>query len=226
MDRLRLAFVPGATPDKWARVWRERHPDLPLDLLPVEEGDQRAVLDDGTADLCLARLPVDRESPSPLHCVELYDEVPVVVAGREHLVAAADEVTLADLEDEQLVLPHRSGWTPRAPQLDFPPMTAKDAVEVAAAGTGIVLLPLSVARLHGRKDVVHRPVTDLEPTRIALIWLRSADSQVHQDFVGVVRGRRAHSSRGTPDPTPQRSQRPRERAVSPAKRPARRGRRR
>lgn len=199
MQKLRLAFVPGATPDKWARVWRERHPRLPLELVPVEEADQRAVLDDGTADLALARLPVDLESPRPLHCVRLYDEQQVVVAGREHLVAAADEadgVTLADLAEEQLVAPHPSGWRPAADQLDWPPMTTKDAVEVVASGTGVVVLPMSVARLHARKDVVTRPVTDLAPTQVALIWLREADSEVHQDFVGVVRGRRASSGRG------------------------------
>src|SRR3712207_9093734 len=65
IDRLRVAFVPGVTPDKWARVWRERHPDIRLELVPVEEEQQRAVLDDGTADLVLARLPVDRERPTP-----------------------------------------------------------------------------------------------------------------------------------------------------------------
>lgn len=197
MDRLRVAFVPGATPDKWARVWRERHPRIPLDLSLVEESAQRAVLDDGTADLVLARLPVDLDRPTPLHCVRLYDELPVVVASREHVVAALDEqdvVDPADLSEEQLVAPHPSGWTPDVDQLDFPAMPAKDAIEVAASGTGIVIVPMSVARLHHRKDVVTR-VVDLPPTTIALLWLRDADSPVHQDFVGVVRGRKASSSR-------------------------------
>lgn len=197
MDQLRVAFVPGATPDKWARVWRERHPRIPIDLRLVEEDDQRAVLDDGSADLVLARLPVDLDRPSPLHCVRLYDELPVVVAGREHVLAALDEqdvVDPADLVDEQLVLPHSSGWTPDAAQLDFPAMSVKDAIEVAASGTGIVIVPMSLARLHHRKDVVTR-VVDLPATTVALIWLRDADSPVHQDFVGVVRGRKAGSSR-------------------------------
>ena len=68
--------------------------------------------------------------------VRLYDEVAVVVAGRDHLVAATDpaeEVALADLDDDQLVLPHRSGWTPAAPQLHWPPMSEKDAVETVAS---------------------------------------------------------------------------------------------
>jgi len=197
MQQLRVAFVPGVTPDKWARVWRERNPAIRLDLLPIQEDRQRAVLDEGAADMALVRLPVDLDSPAPLHCVRLYDEVPVVVAARDHFVAAADPdtpVPLAELADEQLVLPHPSGWTPTAPQLPFPPMSVKEAIEVAAAGSGIVIAPMSLARLHHRKDVVHRPV-ELEPTTVALVWLRDADSPVHQDFVGVVRGRRARSSR-------------------------------
>jgi DNA-binding transcriptional LysR family regulator len=196
VNRLRVAFVPGVTPDKWARVWRDRHPEIRLELIPVEEAQQRSVLDDGTADLVLARLPVDREQPTPLQCVVLYEELPVVVAGVDHFVAAADEVTTDDLADEQLVVPERSGWRPTAAQLDFPSMTAKDAVEVAAAGTGVVVLPMSVARLHHRKDVVHRPVVDLPPTQVALVWRIEDDGPIHQDFVGVTRGRRSSSGRG------------------------------
>ena len=197
MDRLRLAFVPGVTPDRWARVWRERHPGVRLELLPVEEDRQRAVLDDGTADLALVRLPVDRERPTPLHQVVLYEERPVVVAARDHFVAAADEVTTDDLAEEQLVLPERSGWRPAAPQVDFPAMSAREAVEVAAAGSGVVVLPMAVARLHHRKDIVHRPVVDLPVTRVALVWRITDDSPLHQDLVGITRGRRTGSGRGS-----------------------------
>lgn len=191
-----MAFVPGVTPDKWARVWRERHPRIRLELLPVEESQQRAVLDERAADLVLARLPVDLERPTPLHRVVLYEELPVVVAAVDHFVAAAEEVTTADLVDEQLVLPERSGWRPAATQLDFPPMSVKEAVEVAAAGTGVVVLPMALARLHHRKDVVHRPVADLPATQVALLWRVEDDGPVHQDFVGITRGRRASSGRG------------------------------
>ena len=141
----------GATPDKWAGVWRERYPREPLDLVPVTEAEQEKLLRDGSVDMALVRLPVDRDG---LHVISLYDELPVVVAARDHFVAAADEVALADLVDEQLVLPHRSGWRPDAPQLDWPAMTEREAVETVAAGTGIVIVPMSVARLYHRKDVV------------------------------------------------------------------------
>ncbi len=188
----RVGFVTGATPDKWAGVWRERYPREPLDLVPVTEDEQEPQLRDGSLDMALVRLPVDRDG---LHVITLYDEVPVVVASVEHFVAAADDVRLDDLVDEQLVRPHPSGWTPDADQLDWPPMTERDAVETVAAGTGVVIVPMSVARLYDRKDVVHRPVTDLPPTTVALAWLVDHDDDRTQRFVGVVRGRTERSSR-------------------------------
>ena len=189
---LRVAFVTGTTPDKWARAWRDQRRGR-LELVPVTEADQEAVVRRGEVDMAFVRLPLDTDD---LHVVRLYDEVPVVVAGRDHLVAAADgTVTLDDLVDEQLVLPHRSGWRPRAEQLDWPPMTEQEAIETVAAGTGVALVPMSVARLHHRKDVVHREVADLAPTTVALVWLRERDDETTQAFVGVVRGRTAHSSR-------------------------------
>ena len=191
-DPLRVGFVTGATPDKWAGQWRERYPHEPLELVPVTEAEQEALLRDGTLEMALVRLPVDRGG---LHAIALYDEVQVVVAAPDHLVAAAEDVTLADLDDEQLVLPHRSHWRPGVPQLDWPPMTEREAMETVAAGPGIAILPMSVARLYHRRDVVHRPVTDLDPTTVALAWLVERDDERTQRFVGVVRGRTARTSR-------------------------------
>lgn len=191
-EALRLGFVTGATPDKWARTWRERRRG-PLELVPLEQAGQTDGLHDGSLDLALVRLPVDRED---LHLIPLYDEQAVVVVGKDHLVTAADEVTTHDLADEQLVLPHESGWTPEAEQLDFPPMSLRDAFEVVASGTGVLVVPMSVARLLHRRDVTFRPVTDLPTTKVGLAWLVDNDDPRIQDFIGIVRGRTERSSRG------------------------------
>jgi DNA-binding transcriptional LysR family regulator len=192
-DTFRLGFVTGATPDKWARTWRERRRD-PLELVPVDEATQEDGVRDGSLDMALVRLPIDREG---LHCIPLYDELPVVVAGAEHFVAAADaEVVLDDLAAEQLVRPHSSGWSPSAEQLPWPPMSEKDAIETVAAGTGVVIVPMSVARLHARKDVVQRPVADLPPTKVGLAWLIDNEDERVQVFIGIVRGRTERSTRG------------------------------
>ena len=191
-DELRVGFVTGTTPDKWARAWRDQRRGQ-LVLVPLTEADQETAVRRGEVDMALVRLPVD---PEGLHLVRLYDELPVAVASRDHLVAAAETVTLDDLADEQLVRPHASGWRPTADQLDWPAMSEQEAVETVATGTGVVIVPLSVARLHHRKDVVHREVADLPPTTVALVWLRERDDDITQAFVGVVKGRTGRSSRG------------------------------
>jgi len=191
-EDLRVGFVTGTTPDKWVRAWREQRRGA-LTLVPLIEDEQEDAVRRGDVDMALVRLPVATED---LHVVRLYDERPVVVASRDHYVAAADTVTLDDLADEQLVRPHRSGWQPAAAQLAWPTMTEEEAIATVAAGTGVVIVPMSVARLHHRKDVVQREVTDVPPTTVALVWLRERDDDVTQAFVGVVRGRTARSSRG------------------------------
>jgi len=191
-DDLRVGFVTGTTPDKWARAWREQRRGT-LTLVPVREEEQEDAVRAGEVDMALVRLPVDTDD---LHVVRLYDEQPVVVASRDHFVAAGETVSLDDLTDEQLVRPHRSGWQPAAAQLSWPPMTEEEAIATVAAGTGVVIVPMSVARLHHRKDVVQRELTGLPPTSVALVWLRERDDELTQAFVGVVRGRTARSSRG------------------------------
>lgn len=188
---LRVGFVPGVTPDKWARSWREQS-TVPLELTLVEEAEQERRLRDGAVDMCFVRLPVDRVG---LHCVPLYEEVPVVVVPADHPATAYDEIALDELSDEQLVFGDIPDFTPTTAQLDWPPMSVRDAIEVVAGGTGIVVVPMSLARLHHRKDVAHRPVTGVPTTRIGLAWLVERDDETTQAFVGVVRGRTANSSR-------------------------------
>lgn len=108
--------------------------------------------------MALVRLPVDR---TDLHQVRLYDELAVVVVSRDHPVAAYEEIDLADLAGEQFVGGPPAGLVPDVVSLGFPSTSAEEAVAVAASGSAVVILPLSVARLHHRKDAVHRPVRGL-----------------------------------------------------------------
>lgn len=179
---LRLDYVAGVSPAKWLRAWADRRPDLPLEAERVDEAVQCDRLRAGEADLAFVRLPVDE---SGLHRVQLWEEVAVVVLPKDHPLAEADALDLADLADE-----------PRAPRQDDPAMT----MELVAAGTGWAVLPHSLARLHARRDVVAVPVTDAAPTRIALVWRVERDDDDIQEFVGVVRGRTPRSSRGADEP--------------------------
>jgi len=189
---MRVGFVTGVLPDTWARAWRERRPD-PLDLVPLEPDKAETALRGGNVDMALVRLPVGREG---LHCIPLYRELPVVVVARDHVVSTYHKIALADLGDEQFALGPPPGFVPERAQLEFPLMSTREAVEVAASGSAVVVLPMSVARLHHRKDVVAVRLLDVPETEVALVWLVERDDESTQSFVGVVRGRTARSSRG------------------------------
>ncbi|MFF9045761.1 LysR family transcriptional regulator substrate-binding protein [Streptomyces parvulus] len=198
----RLAYVPGVTPDKWARIWRERLPGVQLSLTQIPAAGADGVLLDGDADAGLVRLPVDR---TLLSAIPLYTETTVVVIPRDHLVTAADEVSVEDLADEIVLHPLDDvlGWEdrpPGRPALERPATTA-DAVELVAAGIGVLLLPLSLARLHHRKDLTYRTVTDAPQSGVALSWPEDAHTDRVEDLIGIVRGRTVNSTRGRqPDP--------------------------
>lgn len=197
----RLAYVPGVTPDKWVRIWNERLPDVPLALTQVPAAGAADVLLNGDADAGLVRLPVDR---TRLSAIPLYTETTVVLIPRDHLVTAADEVTVADLADEIVLHPLDDvlGWVtlPGRPALERPATTA-DAVELVAAGIGVLLVPLSLARLHHRKDLTYRTVTDAPASGVALSWPEDAHTDRVEDFIGIVRGRTVNSTRGRqPEP--------------------------
>jgi DNA-binding transcriptional LysR family regulator len=177
---LRVAFVPGVTPGKWVGIWKDRHPRAPLELVPVSVSDQRAALTDGIADVVFARLPVERDG---LSVIRLYEEQPVVVAPSDHVFESVDSVVVADLVGENVL----TG-------------TDRDAVELVSTGIGVLVLPQSIARLHARKDVIARPITDAPTTEIAIAWPTELTTDAVEEFVGIVRGRTAASSRGTPTP--------------------------
>ncbi len=168
--------MPGVTLTKWRRIWAERLPRTPLDVVEVTQAGQRAALLTDEVDMCFVRLPVDTEG---LHTIPLYDDVPVVIAPKDHPLSAFEDVTRADLDGETFVV-------------DDPEATGVDRV---AWGAGLMIVPLSVARTHSRRDLIHRPVTDAEPTTIALAWLMDNPNELIEEFIGIVRGRTANSSR-------------------------------
>ncbi|WP_405192503.1 LysR substrate-binding domain-containing protein [Streptomyces anthocyanicus] len=200
----RLAYVPGVTPDKWVRIWNERLPDVPLALAQVPAAEAAGVLLGGDADAGLVRLPVDRTA---LSAIPLYTETTVVLVPKDHLVTAADEVSVGDIAEEIVLHPLDDvlDWErlPGRPALERPATTA-DAVELVAAGIGVLLVPLSLARLHHRKDLTYRTVTDAPESSVALSWPEDAHTDRVEDFIGIVRGRTVNSTRGR-QPEPARS---------------------
>lgn len=200
-DAFRLGIVPGVTPAKWVRTWQERH-RRPLELHQLGVTTAAAALQQGEVDMAVLRPPVD---PGTTSTIPLYTEVAVVVAAKDHALAALDrheEVRADDLKDEPFLLPEDDVYLGRdhipGPVLSHRPAATADAVPLAAAGTGLLIVPLSVARLHHRRDLIHRPLAAGPPAQVLLAWLNEHTSEDIQDFIGIVRGRTINSTRGRP----------------------------
>ena len=193
---LRLGAVPGATPGKWIERWREQHPRQPLELVPLEAADQLRAIRAREVDVAICRGPV---SDDDLHRVALYEEDAVVVMSADSHLTVADELIPDDLVGEVLLTPLDDVFGPLelptvAPNFDPVPTTA-DAIATVAAGVGIAVVPMSLARLHHRKDVTFRRLPAAPTSPVVLVWLRERDADDIQAFVGITRGRTERSSR-------------------------------
>jgi len=223
---LTVGVVAGVTPDRWVRVWRQRMPQVELRILPVAQTDAVAALADA-AHLVFARLPVEPlsdDDADALSVIPLWTETPVVVAAKDHPVAVVDAVTAAELDDEELLDAIGADGG------------VDDAVlDLVAAGHGVARLPQSMFRSSGRRDLVAREVSDVEPTRVALVWRTAISGDLTDEFIGIVRGRTANSSRSSgsdraepertvPPPSAPRAPGGARRIRPPARRSKRRGR--
>ena len=173
--RLRVGHVPGVTLTKWRTIWADRFPRTYLEVVEVEQTQQRQVLVADEVDVCFVRLPIDEDG---MHLIRLYEEVPVAWVSKDHLVAAVDEVSLADLAEDDVFT-------------DVTPFH----LDLVSIGEAVLHVPQSIARSQSRRDFVYRPITDAPSTSVALAWLKDNPHELVDEFIGVVRGRTENSSR-------------------------------
>lgn len=204
---LTLGYVPGATPAKWARTWAQRRPEALLELRTVTAAEAAAEVRNGRVDIAILRPPADT---SGLAVIPLYEETTVAVVPTDHILSAADEITAADLADEPTLLPEDDvvGWGD-APGvlLEHRPETTLAAIELVAAGLGVLIVPQSLARLYHRKDLTYRVIADAPTCPVALAFPEGEQSELVEEFIGIVRGRKASSSRGQSESAPKRTAR-------------------
>lgn len=182
-------------------------PGVPLVSTPVPESRQLDAVRAGEVDMAFVRLPVDKTG---LHVIPLYSELSVVVAPKDHPIAAFEELDVADLADEYLLADPDNfpEWRDISTEIaagtrrPLPPMASiEEALDLVEAGLGILILPMSVGRHFSRKTLRSRLLNGVAETSIALAWIDSfqplpaEEEAVIQEFIGVVRGRSANSSR-------------------------------
>lgn len=191
---LRIAYPPGLSPDKWLRRMSERHPSVRVTASLV---DVRRATSQGAADLfaddfdlAFIREPAsaDRSAPAGLARIPLYDEAMAVVVPRDHEASLFVELAPEELAEER--------WLDPVDPLSSTSVEVATAVELVAANVGIVALPLPLARSFSRRDVVVVPLAVEPQTRMGVCWLpERAEIPGLDEFVGIVRGRTANTSR-------------------------------
>ncbi|WP_295125287.1 LysR family transcriptional regulator substrate-binding protein [uncultured Leifsonia sp.] len=173
-SRFTLAFPLGVTIGKWTRVFAERQPGVELVVTPSD--DPLGLLARGEADMVFVR---DADADDDRHLIPLYTEDVVVVTNHEHLLTLEEKLHLADLAGHARV--------------EGAPSEA--LMRSVATGDGVALLPASVAKALRRKDVEAMRLEDGPVSRVGLAWPRDAQHPLVDEFIGIVRGRTAHSSR-------------------------------
>lgn len=195
-DAFVLGAIPGATPGRWVDTWQERMPTTRLELRPLVVARQLDALRTGEVDAALVRQPVEK---GEFHVIPLYEERPVVVAASDSSLLAVDELDPDDLVGEVLLVPGDDVLGARIPGTEPPaiasPATTGEAVALVAAGIGIVIAPMSLARLHHRRDVDYRPLRGGPTSGVALAWIAERTTPEVEAFIGIVRGRTHNSSR-------------------------------
>lgn len=215
-DGLTVGFVPGIMPDKWFSRWDERFgTTTPLTRVALDEGSGVEALRSSAAHMALLRPDDERGRPdaTEFHAVRLFEEKPVVVLPVDHVLTLLDEVPVEELAEEFMLqdptsIPEwadaSSTYRAHHPR-KLPSMRdTSDGIELVAAGIGLMIVPMSVARHHHRKDLTYRVVEDMPSRPVDLVWLRDdgsdrapEDEEILQEFVGIARGRKASSSRGS-----------------------------
>ncbi|MDQ0811413.1 DNA-binding transcriptional LysR family regulator [Streptomyces sp. B3I7] len=169
--RLAVAFAPGLHVSEAVRAFTAVHPGVEIDLVPLRWYDQHTPLRDGRAHVGFLRRPFD---DTGLRTIPVGLESRAAILPAAHPLAARPSLTSVDLEGEKLL----NAQQRRAASLE-------EKFELIAAGYGIGLGPLSVARAYHRPDLVPVPVTDAEPYETCLAAPEDSRDERLLDFLEI-----------------------------------------
>jgi DNA-binding transcriptional LysR family regulator len=153
-------------------------------------GEQADMVRDGRAEVALVSRPFE---DSGLEWEELYAEPRVAALPAGHELAAREVLQADDLAG--LPAPRwklakdadRNYWAARPEAAEDGPVVqdSSQLLEVVAFGQAIALVPRSMAERNVRPDIAYRPVTDVEPYRMFVVWPAGSRSTEIRDFVAA-----------------------------------------
>jgi DNA-binding transcriptional LysR family regulator len=179
------------------RTYRDRYPDVHLDLREMTTAPQLTALHEETIDVGLLREPPP-DDPT-LDFRTILTEPFVAVLPTSHPLAAQRTVDLAQLADSPFILlPREAGpglhdcITALCTTAGFTPRVAQHAVEwqtvcaLVEAGMGISLAPAGIRRIR-LKGVAFRAVQPgTARTRVAVGWRRRDENPLVPHLLGLI----------------------------------------
>jgi DNA-binding transcriptional LysR family regulator len=198
--RLRIGFAASLAPTVLApmlRAYRDRFPQVELELREMTTAPQIAALREHTIDVGLLRDPPGEEG---LVTEEVLSEGFVAVLPAAHPLAAHRSVRVAALADEPFVLlPRTAAPTVHdrilevCAQAGFQPRIAQRAVEwltvtaLVEAGLGVSLAPAGITRFRLSRVAYRRIDPDRVRTTVALCWRRDERGVLVRHFTETAR---------------------------------------
>jgi DNA-binding transcriptional LysR family regulator len=170
-SEIETELVEATTLDELQRCVRDRETDVAFGWVPILHDD-------------LLSTPVTSERK-------------FVALNAANPLAQKDEVPARDLESEPIVGPWANvpdemlafWYEPFRPNgrrdIDLDAKTVDESLAFVARGLAVYCVPESIERFYPRPEVVFRPIADVEPAQIVLVWHRDPQNPAVASFVEV-----------------------------------------
>ncbi len=195
---LRVGFVAtgGGSLARQARAaFTNEHPTVTVEPKRFDWNGEPDAIRNGLADVAFLWLPADTTG---LHVRHFTTETRWVALASDHPLAARDSIRIQDLRDEPLMWTRKASrewidWWAANPRPDgSTPVwgpendNVEEMLEHVATGAAVCIAAESMTTYYAHPDLTWRPITDIEPLRIAVAWSRNNTSPLVETFVATV----------------------------------------
>ncbi len=182
------------------RTFGQRYPEVKLILQEEHSAFLIQRLRDRQTDIIFLYLYHEISEDNDLETMSITQEPLVAVLPKNHPLAAKSQISLADVKNEEFVMPlHQvvAGLSEQiyhlCSQAGFVPKVVQTAVfmvtilGLVAGETGISILPSHVQNLQ-RKGVVYRPILEQSTTtNLTAVWRQNDSSTILQQFLEIIK---------------------------------------
>lgn len=185
--------------------FRKRYPEIELILKEENSFSHLQKLRDRTIDTIFNHRESGLEQDRDLAELVLCQESLMAILPENHPLTSKLTLTIADLKDEEFIMPDRAivpGLSAQIYKLclqaEFTPKVAQSAIfmvtilGLVAGEIGISILPSSVCNLH-RAGVVYRPIQgEITTSQLTIVWRCHESSKILEQFLEVAQATAIH----------------------------------